>query len=190
MRLIFICVGVVNKQNLCYWAETNPQKLHERPLHSPKVTVWCAISELEIWHPYFLRKITTLSQSTLTHNARCWNILLGEIWKRLKIWRTCGACRTGQHVTRHGVWLLYCGYFFFRLMSLRGDICWPARSPGLNPCDYSYEITSRPKFFSPSHETTDDWKVAIRIEVALILLSMPRKKLGKLCKSPRFLYSQ
>ena len=29
--------GGVKKQNLLYWAETNPQKLNERPLHSPKL---------------------------------------------------------------------------------------------------------------------------------------------------------
>jgi hypothetical protein len=26
--------GCVNKQNFRYWAENNPQQLHERPLHS------------------------------------------------------------------------------------------------------------------------------------------------------------
>jgi len=35
--------GTVNKQNFRYWSEHNPQELHQRPLHSPKVTVWCAI---------------------------------------------------------------------------------------------------------------------------------------------------
>ena len=38
-----------NKQNLRYWTETNVQKLHERLLHSPKVTPWCAISKLQVW---------------------------------------------------------------------------------------------------------------------------------------------
>jgi hypothetical protein len=30
---------IVNKQNVCYYAAKNPQNLHERPLHSSKVTV-------------------------------------------------------------------------------------------------------------------------------------------------------
>uniref|UniRef100_A0A146LES1 DUF4817 domain-containing protein n=1 Tax=Lygus hesperus TaxID=30085 RepID=A0A146LES1_LYGHE len=29
---------MVNQQNCRYWANENPQQLHERPLHSPKVT--------------------------------------------------------------------------------------------------------------------------------------------------------
>ena len=42
--------GVVNKQNFRYCSTTN---LHERPLHSSKVTVWCAISSFGIIGPYF-----------------------------------------------------------------------------------------------------------------------------------------
>jgi hypothetical protein len=43
--------GFVNKQNFHYWSATNPTELHERPLHSSKVTVWCAISSLGIIGP-------------------------------------------------------------------------------------------------------------------------------------------
>ena len=35
--------GFVNKQNFHYWSATNSIELHERPLHSSKVTVCCAI---------------------------------------------------------------------------------------------------------------------------------------------------
>lgn len=45
--------GTVNKQNFRYWAESNPHQLHEKPLHSPKVTVWCAVSILGVLGPYF-----------------------------------------------------------------------------------------------------------------------------------------
>jgi hypothetical protein len=39
----FYLSGYVNKHNFRYWA-ANPRQLHEWPLHSAKVTVWCAIS--------------------------------------------------------------------------------------------------------------------------------------------------
>lgn len=45
--------GSVNKQNLRYWAPENPCNFHEKPLHSPKVTVWCAVGHLGIIRPYF-----------------------------------------------------------------------------------------------------------------------------------------
>jgi hypothetical protein len=34
----FHLAGCVNKQNFCYWTEENPQQLHQRPLHSARVT--------------------------------------------------------------------------------------------------------------------------------------------------------
>lgn len=48
--------GAVNKQNFRYWAENNPREVHERPLHSPKVTVWCAISKFGVIGPYFFEE--------------------------------------------------------------------------------------------------------------------------------------
>lgn len=45
--------GYVNKQNFRYWSDTNPRQLHQRPLHSSKVTVWCALSSSGIIGPYF-----------------------------------------------------------------------------------------------------------------------------------------
>jgi len=45
--------GSVNKQNFCYWSQANPRALHEKPLHSQKVTVWCTMSALGIIEPCF-----------------------------------------------------------------------------------------------------------------------------------------
>jgi len=45
--------GFINKQNFHNWSATNPIELHERPLHSSKVTLWCAISSFGIISPYF-----------------------------------------------------------------------------------------------------------------------------------------
>ena len=41
----FHLAGTVNKQNFWYWAEGKPRELHQRPLHSPHVTVWCGVAE-------------------------------------------------------------------------------------------------------------------------------------------------
>jgi hypothetical protein len=48
--------GTVNMQNVRFWAETNPRDLHQRPLHSPRVTVWCAVSHLGVVGPYFIKE--------------------------------------------------------------------------------------------------------------------------------------
>ena len=44
----FHLCGTVKKQNFRYWAVDNPRELHERPLHSPRVTVWCAMAEFGV----------------------------------------------------------------------------------------------------------------------------------------------
>ena len=44
--------GYVYKQNFRYWSESNPRSLHEKPLHSERVTVWCAVANFGVWGPY------------------------------------------------------------------------------------------------------------------------------------------
>ena len=46
----------VNKQNFRYWSETKPQQVHERPLHSARVTGWCAIALFGVVDPYFFEE--------------------------------------------------------------------------------------------------------------------------------------
>lgn len=46
-----------NKQNFRYWSEIKPQELYQRPLHSPKVTVWYMQFFSSVWwDPFFLYK--------------------------------------------------------------------------------------------------------------------------------------
>jgi len=49
----FHLTGYVNKQNYRYWADSNPKEVNERPLHSSKVMVWCAVSSHGVIGPYF-----------------------------------------------------------------------------------------------------------------------------------------
>ena len=42
----------LNRQNDRAWADSNPQIIDERPLHSQKVTVWCVVASFGIWDPY------------------------------------------------------------------------------------------------------------------------------------------
>ncbi|KAJ4438737.1 hypothetical protein ANN_14688 [Periplaneta americana] len=45
--------GYVNKHNCRYWSTENPQEKHQRPLHSPKVTVWATLSSQGIIGLFF-----------------------------------------------------------------------------------------------------------------------------------------
>ena len=122
---IFICVDrSTNKTR--YWADTNPWTLHERPLHSPKVTVWCAISSGGIIGPWFFEE----NEVTVTVNSdRYVNIFLELFFPRLDeldlgdTWfqqdgATAHTSRTSMAVLRE--------IFPERLISIRGDLEWPA----------------------------------------------------------------
>jgi hypothetical protein len=72
--------GHSDKQNFRYWAAENPRELHARPLHSPKVTVWCTLSSIGVIGPYFFEE----GGVTVTVNANRYYDML-EIFLRPKI---------------------------------------------------------------------------------------------------------
>ncbi|XP_046663111.1 uncharacterized protein LOC124356010 [Homalodisca vitripennis] len=146
--------GSVNKQNFRYWSDRNPQQVNERPLHSPKVTVWCAISKFGVIGPYFFE------QDGLTTNVTAQRYVsmlqdffepelnplveeqhLEDIW-----FQQDGATAHTAHVSRTKLRQM----FPARLVSLRGDLRWPARSPDLCICDFFLWGYLKDKVFSAS----------------------------------------
>ena len=55
--------GTVNKQNFQYWASENPCELHQPPLHSPQVTVWCVLGKCGIFGPFFFEETATVTSN-------------------------------------------------------------------------------------------------------------------------------
>ena len=49
----FTLDGYVNEQTCRIWNSENPQVIKERPLHSEKVTVWCALLSEGVIGPHF-----------------------------------------------------------------------------------------------------------------------------------------
>ena len=101
--------GCVNKQNFRYWGPQNPKQIHERPLRSPKVTVWCAVCRLIILRPYFfedngrnvtvnsVRYVTMLTDLMYRSNTSWWFLF------------SCRRCRSKvfypfKIVLRQGIW--------------------------------------------------------------------------------------
>lgn len=144
--------GCVNKQNMRYWSANNPRELHEKPLHSARVTVWCALSKVGIIGPYFFeeneRAVTVNSERYVNMIENFFVPNLEEIDAE-DVWfqqdgATAHTARIAMRVLREN--------FPGRLISLRGDLPWPARSPDLAPCDFylwgylkSIVYTDRPR---------------------------------------------
>jgi hypothetical protein len=103
--------GTVNKQNFRYWAAENPRELHARPLHSPKVTVWCTLSSIGVIEPHFFEE----GGVTVTVNANRYcdmseNFLrpkideYGEEHNLEDFWLQWMELRPIQHVVRAQFW--------------------------------------------------------------------------------------
>jgi len=163
--------GMVNQQNCRYWALENPRELHERPLHSPKVTVWCAVGKAAVIGPYFFEdnngNAVTVNSERYTEMIN--NFFVPELRrKRLPIRRvwfqqdgaTAHTARASMDVLRP--------LFGDRLISRFANTTWPPRSPDLSICDYFLWGYLKARVYEHKPRTLDDLKEAIRVEVAQI----------------------
>ena len=75
--------GTVNRQNLQYWASENPREIHQRPLRSPKVTVWCGLGKCGIFGPFFFEEGKETATVTSDRYIRMFeNCFLPELRRR------------------------------------------------------------------------------------------------------------
>lgn len=131
--------GHVNRQNCRYWSTTNPKRKHQRPLHSPKVTVWAAMSSRGIIGPYFFEDARG---RVLTVNSERYVKMLDDFllpklqnfpgYNQRTWFQQDGATSHTSNVSLPRVREIFPG----KLISRRGDINWPPRSPDLTPMDF------------------------------------------------------
>lgn len=174
----FHLAGTVNKQNFRYWAEGNPRELHQRPLHSPHVTVWCGVAEFGVWGPYFFEEdgqAVTVNSNRYCHMLETFlrpkfNQFIedheGEVWFQ-QDGATAHTARRSREILRE----LFPG----RLLSLHGDIAWPPRSPDLTPCDYFLWGYLKAQVYKHRPRTMEALKEVITQEVANIPPEMTRR---------------
>lgn len=178
--------GCVNKQNMRYWAATNPRELHERPLHSDRVTVWCAISRVGIIGPYFFqdngRAVTVNSDRYLTMLQQFFLPALEEMDVGNAWFQQDGATAHTSRVSMNFLRQAFPG----RLISLRGDVNWPARSPDLAPCDYFLWGYLKSVVYNNRPRTLEALQNNIRTEIA----NIPRDMLERVERNFRIRLNQ
>jgi hypothetical protein len=158
-----------------YWSETNPQKLHERPLHSARVTVWCGISASRIIGPYFLEenhgntitvtleRYAKLLTNFLIPELHCFGVDLTRAYFQLD--------EATAHTARETLSTL-CTLFADRIISRYGDIPWPARSPDLPACDFFFWGYLKSRVFATRIPYLQTMETRIQEEVEAILHRM------------------
>jgi len=131
--------GYVNKQNYRYWAHENPQQLHQRPLHSERLTVWCGITSFGVLGPYFFEdnkgaavtvtseRFVALLRNFCEPESCCRGIDLSSVWFQ-QDGSTAHAARASMSVLQE--------MFPQHVISHGSDVPWPAHSPDLSACDY------------------------------------------------------
>lgn len=169
--------GHVNKQNMRYYAVKNPQLTHARPLHSPRVTVWCALSAKTIIGPYFFEE----EGLNVTVNGDRYLNMLNEFFfpalrrKRITVSRTWfqqdGAI---AHICTDVLNLLK-KKFQTRLISRNTEFMWPPRSPDLTPPDFFLWGHLKSRVYLEKPKDTEELKSAIQREIAGIKTSTLRK---------------
>lgn len=131
---IFHLNGYFNHQNMRYLASVNPHFVVEKPLHSPKIMVWCGLMRNGLVGPFFFEGSVT--------GPRYLAMLEDELLPTLD--GMCGGHRGDLYVMQDGVpsHIVHPVKSFLeknfpgKTIGRGLDIFWPPRSPDLTPCDY------------------------------------------------------
>jgi hypothetical protein len=113
--------------------------LHQKPLHSEKVTVWCGVSAFGVLGPYFFENATGQSVTvTLDRYVELLREFLNDeicrlhVETRLVWFQQDGAT---AHTAQNSMAVVR-GMFPQHVISRFGDAEWPPRSPDLSACDF------------------------------------------------------
>jgi hypothetical protein len=169
----FYLSGCVNKQNFRYWSDSNPNILHEKPLHSQRVTVWCAVGQFGVWGPYFFeeedKSVSVTSERYVRMLSQFLKPKLEELDNNLQVWfQQDGAT---AHTAKRSLNVLQ-EMFPEKVVSLRGNVEWPARSPDLSPCDFFLWGYLKAEVFKLRPTSISSLKLAIQAAIEKIPQSM------------------
>lgn len=177
--------GFVNKQNFRYWAQENPTELHQRPLHSNKVTVWCAMSSYGVIGPYFFEDENGLpiTVTSVRYVAMLETFVVKQLQRFPQIIDTAWFQQDGStsHTARISMAAVR-QLFGERVISRNGDIQWPPRSPDLTACDFFLWGHLKNKVFLHRPATTEELKAKIREAIAEIPIAMLRRTMNNVTK--------
>lgn len=125
--------GSVNRHNCRYWSDANPHWTIGRPLYSPRVTVWAAISRAGVIGPFFFNG----NVNGTNYLNMLQNYLLPELqhyphFEQL-IFQQDGAPPYWTRAVREFLNITFPGRWIGRDSSF---LHWPARSPDLTPMDF------------------------------------------------------
>ena len=151
--------GYVNSQNSCIWASENPNAIHEEPLHSEKIGVWCGMSRWGITGPIFFHATITTAASMEIFNTFVNQMDDEEL--SIGYFQQDGATSHTSHASMAKIQ----SFFGDRVIS-KG--LWPLCSPDLMPPDYFLWGYLKGRVYQNKPRTTDAMKANITEEIQAV----------------------
>lgn len=157
----FYLNGKVCGNQCIIWDTDNPHEYREKPLHSEKVTVWCAFTNKFILPPYFVDAPATVDQVVYS------NIIKNHVIPSLPRQHNYVFMQDGAtpHTANAVKELLRKTFGESRVISRGFTNNWPSRSPDLNPCDYFLWGYLKNRVFRNNPQTIHALKQAISHEI-------------------------
>ena len=127
--------GYVNKQNCRIWGNENPRVTVEHEMHPQRTTVWCGFWAGGVIGPYFFENDE--GAAVTVNGDRYRNMLCDWFFPLIDENEDFWFQQDGTtcHTSRETIALLN-EKFPQKIISLRGNQEWPARSCDLTPCDF------------------------------------------------------
>lgn len=165
---LFFLNGSVNRHNMVYWSETNPEwMIDSRSTQYPqKVHVWAGIINNAIIGPFFIEGNLNgevyrnlLSDQIIPAIQQLVGNDFGQTW-----FQQDGAAPHYALIARNYLDEIFVG----RWIGRRGAIEWPARSPDLTPLDYFLWGHLKDRVYRTTPRNIDELKQRIKDEIAAI----------------------
>ena len=155
--------GMVNQQNCHYWTLENPRQLHAKPLHNPKMTVWCTVGKASVIGPYFFEdnndNAVTLNSEHYTEMID--NLIVPELrWKHVPIWCVWFQQNRAIAPSARASMDVLCLLF--------SDCLFPGLLPLLGPLPFVIISYLKAHVYKHKPYTLEDLKEGIHVEVAQI----------------------
>lgn len=156
--------GAVNRKSNVFWGKEKPTFVSQRPLHSPRVTAWCAMNAQVVIGPYFFEDDAGDTANVNQQNYRAvLRQFIGSLRRRGKIMEEQWFQQDGAtpHVANDTLELLK-KEFAERVISRKTDCIWAPHSPDLNPCDFFLWGHVKSKIYANAHENLAQLRGEIR----------------------------
>jgi hypothetical protein len=184
----FTLSGSVNKQNFRFWGRENPHLLHEAPLHSERVTVWCAISSRCIIGPYFFQ---SEEGNPVTVNGSRYRLMLETFFipslqqRRIHLRRTWFQQDGATCHTANDTLALLHKHFPGHVISKKGDVNWPPRSPDLSVPDFFLWGFLKSQVYRNNPKTLVDLRQNICTAVSMVSPTLLQKAMANVITRAR-----